>query len=242
MKEERSSFEGFNEGIFEFLNGLKKNNNIEWFHRNRDRYQKNLVEPAKEFINQMAPFLNRLNPSIRTEPKFNETIMRLNKDMRFAKGEPYRPFLLIHFGRFKLDSEFYLYFDNTGAELGMFINNSSQKDLFFKKNLIKYRKEIIEICKARGIDNNFSLSNLEDDMNVVVKNFTAERDFDQLNKIDLILLKMKKGPSRRILFSKRIVGEMIKMIYQLYPLYCFAISPQPSKLLQKFEDDFGEAV
>lgn len=242
MKEVKNNFSGFNEGIFEFLSGLNKNNNVEWFHRNRDRYQKNLVDPAKAFISEIAPFLNRMNPSIRTEPKFNETIMRLNKDMRFAKGEPYRPFLLIHFGRFKLDSEFYLYFDQNGAELGLFINNSPQKDLFFKKNMIKYKKEIIEICSARRIDNNFNLSDLEDDMTIVVKKFIAERDFDQLNKIDLILLQKKNGPSKRILFSKGIVGEMIKMIYQLYPLYCFAISPQPLKLLQKFEDDFGEAV
>jgi len=33
---------------------------------------------------------------------------------------------------------------------------------------------------------------------------------------------------------------MVNMILQLYPLYCFAISPQPLKLIQKFKDDFGE--
>jgi hypothetical protein len=38
------------------------------------------------------------------------------------------------------------------------------------------------------------------------------------------------------------VVEMIKMISMLYPLYCFAVSPQPLKLLGEFEDNFGEAV
>lgn len=242
MKEEDLVFTGFNSGLFQFLKDLKKNNKVEWFHNNKERYQKNLVVPAKAFITELAPFLNRLNPAIRTEPKFNETIMRLNKDMRFAKGEPYRPFLLIHFGRFKLDSEFYLYFEPDGAELGMFINNSKEKNLFFKQNSIKYQKEIINTCKNYGIDNNYSLSDLNDDMNIVEKKFNSEKHFNKLSDIEYILIQTKKKIPEKILFSTKIVEEMIKMILQLYPLYCFAISPQPLKLLQKFKDDFGEAV
>ncbi len=242
MKEEDLVFTGFNSGLFQFLKDLKKNNKVEWFHNNKERYQKNLVIPAKAFITELAPFLNRLNPAIRTEPKFNETIMRLNKDMRFAKGEPYRPFLLIHFGRFKLDSEFYLYFEPDGAELGMFINNSKEKNLFFKQNSIKYQKEIINTCKNYGIDNNYSLSDLNDDMNIVEKKFNSEKHFNKLSDIEYILIQTKKKIPEKILFSTKIVEEMIKMILQLYPLYCFAISPQPLKLLQKFKDDFGEAV
>jgi uncharacterized protein (TIGR02453 family) len=242
LKEEDLVFTGFNSGLFQFLKDLKKNNKVEWFHNNKERYQKNLVIPAKAFITELAPFLNRLNPAIRTEPKFNETIMRLNKDMRFAKGEPYRPFLLIHFGRFKLDSEFYLYFEPDGAELGMFINNSKEKNLFFKQNSIKYQKEIINTCKNYGIDNNYSLSDLNDDMNIVEKKFNSEKHFNKLSDIEYILIQTKKKIPEKILFSTKIVEEMIKMILQLYPLYCFAISPQPLKLLQKFKDDFGEAV
>lgn len=242
MKESDLVFSGFNSGLFQFLKYLKKNNRVEWFHNNKEQYQKNLVVPAKAFITELAPFLNRLNPAIRTEPKFNETIMRLNKDMRFAKGEPYRPFLLIHFGRFKLDSEFYLYFEPDGAKLGMFINNSKEKNLFFKQNCIKYQKEIIETCKSYSVDVNYSLSDLNDDMNIVEKSFNAAKHFNKLSGIEYILIQRKKKISEKILFSAKIVEEMIKMIMQLYPLYCFAISPQPLKLRQKFEDDFGEVV
>jgi uncharacterized protein (TIGR02453 family) len=242
LKEEDLIFTGFNSGLFQFLKDLKKNNKVEWFHNNKERYQKYLVIPARGFITELAPFLNRLNPAIRTEPKFNETIMRLNKDMRFAKGEPYRLFLLIHFGRFKLDSEFYLYFEPDGAELGMFINNSKEKNLFFKQNIIKFQKEIINTCKIYDIDNNYSLSDLNDDMNIVEKNFNADKHFNKLNEIEYILIQRKKVVSEKVLFSTKIIEEMIKMILQLYPLYCFAISPQPLKLIHKFEDDFGEAV
>lgn len=242
MKSESLLFSGFNKEIFKFLNDLQRNNKVEWFRNNKERYQEYLVGPSKSFINELAPFLSRLNPSIRTEPKFNETIMRLNKDMRFAKGEPYRTFLLIHFGRFKLDSEFYLYFNHDGAEIGMFINNTVGENLFFKQNSKKFEKEIKSVCDRYNINGNFKLSDLNDDMNIVSKNFNAEKDFSRMSEIDYILLERKKILPSKVLFGNKIIEEMITIIMQLYPLYCFAISPQPIRLIQKFEDDFGEIV
>lgn len=242
MKQAEQKFTGFDKGLFKFLKDLKKNNKTEWFHSNKERYQQFLVAPAKAFIVEMAPFLNRLNPAIRTEPQFNKTIMRLNKDMRFAKGEPYRAFLLVHFGRFKLDSEFYIYFEPDSYETGMFINNSEGENLYWGKNLTKYKKEIIGVCKKYKINVNYSLSDLDDDMSVVAKKIDAEKHSDKLANIRYILLQQNKKPAEKTLYSDSIIDHMIRMISQLYPLYCFAVSPQPLKELQRFEDEFGEIV
>ncbi len=242
MKESITSFKGFSKELFKFLKDLKKNNNVEWFHNNKNRYQDFLVSPSKSFIVEMAPFLNRLNPAIRTEPKFNETIMRLNKDMRFAKGDPYRAFLLLHFGRFKLDSEFYLYFQPDTFSLGMFLNKISGENLYFAQNLKRFPKEIIDVCERYKINGNYSLSDLENESEIIVKKFDAAKHLEKFNDIDFILLDRVKPVSEKILFSDAIIVETIKMISQLYPLYCFAISPQPLKELQRFEDEFGEIV
>ncbi|MCX7797680.1 MAG: DUF2461 domain-containing protein [Melioribacter sp.] len=242
MKKFSYKFTGFNAEIFNFFKELEKNNNIEWFHKNKSNYQKFLIEPSKAFVNEIAPFLNRLNPSIRSEPKFNETIMRLNKDMRFSKDEPYRTFLLIHFGRFKLDSEFYLYFDSNGFAMGMFINRRKGTNLYFNQNLKKFEKDIIEVCNKYKINGNYSLSDLEKNSEVIVKNFVADKHIKYLNDIDYILLERNKQISKKILFSDEIVLETIRMISQLYPLYCFAISPFPLKELENFEENFGEIV
>ena len=236
------NFQGFNKELFRFLKDLDKNNSVNWFHKNYDRYQENLVRPAKSFITELTPFLNRLNPAIRTEPKFNQTIMRLNKDMRFAKGDPYRAFLLIHFGKFKLDSEFYLYFEPKNFSMGIFINRSDEEKLYFRQNQAKFKKEIIEVCKKYKISNNYSLSYLWEENEEVVSKLNAEKHFDLLSKHDFLLLEKTKLPTEKILYSDGIVIEMIKMISQLYPLYCFAISPQPLKELQRFEDNFGEVI
>ena len=138
MSKSIKPFTGFSEGLFHFLNNLSQNNNIEWFHANKLDYINYLVDPAKSFVTEIALFLNRLNPAIRTEAKFNKTLMRLNKDMRFNKGTPYRNYFLIHFGRFKMDSEFFIYFAKNEIQIGLFINNSNKNDFLFHENFKKY--------------------------------------------------------------------------------------------------------
>ena len=233
-------FNGFSNELFKFLNDLKKNNSVDWFHKNKERYQKFLVEPSKAFVVELAPFFNRLNPAIRTEPKFNETLMRMNKDMRFAKGEPYRNYFLIHFGRFKLDSEFFLYFEAEEAQMGLFINQTKGEYLYFRQNLAKYKNEIQNIFEKNKLNNKFSFHYFKkmDTINAVAK-FDFKKHFELLEKHEMILLQKAKMPSSKTLGSGAIVIDMIEMVVSLYPLYCFAISPQPLKELKKFEDGFG---
>jgi Conserved hypothetical protein (DUF2461) len=242
LKAEAVKFEGFRPGLFKFLKDLEKKNSVEWFHANDERYRTFLVGPAKAFISELAPFLNHLNPAIRTEPKFNQTIMRLNKDMRFAKGEPYRASLLIHFGKFKLDSEFYIYFEPGSYSMGLFINRSDEEGHFFRRNQVRYAGEIKEICARYKIDNNYSLSYLGKKPTKLIPKFSGAKNYDSLDASDHLLFEKIKLPPEKVLFSDEIIGEMMKMISLLYPLYCFAISPKPLKELARFEDNFGEQV
>ncbi|OGU55908.1 MAG: hypothetical protein A2V66_18355 [Ignavibacteria bacterium RBG_13_36_8] len=233
------SFRGFSKEFFRFFGDLEKNNNLTWFHKNKHRYQNFIVEPAKSFVSELSPFLNRLNPSIRTEPKFNQTLLRINKDMRFVKEEPYKTYFLIHFGRFKLDSEFYLYFDSQSAQIGLFINNTNGPNLFFKKNLNMYRKQIIDVCKKYKINNKYSLYELKKEAEPVLKKFEADKHLPKLENINYILFQKIKDPSWDKISSDKLVIEFIKMISNLYPLYCFAIATDPLKELKKYEENFG---
>jgi len=242
LKEDICSFTGFDNELFKFFKDLEKNNSVDWFHKNYERYQKYLVMPAKAFVSELAPFLNRLNPAIRTEPKFNKTLMRLNKDMRFAKGAPYRNYFLIHFGRFKLDSEFYLYFEAGEYEIGLFLNNTNGENLYFRQNLKKFKKEILEVCSRYKIDDRFGLFQLNKEPEKIISKFNAGKHYSKLEEVDLIILHRIRKPALKTLTSNAMIVEMIKMISMLYPLYCFAISPQPLKLLREFEDNFGEAI
>ena len=232
-------FEGFHPGAFKFLKGLERNNNNGWFTEQRENYENHLVLPAKSFISAIAPFFNQLNPAIRTEPKFNKTIMRISNDMRFSKGDPYKNYFLVHFGRFKMDSEFYLYFDKTGIDLGLFLNNTKGEELYFKKNLDDYGNEIKRIFTDYKLNGKFNLLSINKKPELIVNKFKADKDFDKLSGVNHILLETGLELEKKLIYSPEILTKIIKIYSLLYPLYCFAISPDPLRLLESFEDNMG---
>ncbi len=239
MSKSIKPFTGFSEGLFHFLNNLSQNNNIEWFHANKLDYINYLVDPAKSFVTEIAPFLNRLNPAIRTEAKFNKTLMRLNKDMRFNKGTPYRNYFLIHFGRFKMDSEFFIYFAKNEIQIGLFINNSNKSDFLFNENFKKYRDEIIGAFSEFNLNNKYSLYELNEGPKKLLQKFNAAKHFTQMEKTKHILLQKVSPPKKSKVFSSEFIIESIKIFSSLYPIYVFSISKNPLKELERFGDEFG---
>lgn len=239
MRKDNSVFKGFGNDIFNFLFDLEKNNNLEWFHKNKERYQQVLVVPARLFVTELAPILNRLNPSIRTEPKFNQTLMRLNKDMRFAKGAPYKNYFLIHFGRFKLDSEYFLYFDPYGTDLGIFLNNTIGDQLYFIQNLARYKDEIIKIFEDYNLNNKFSLHHMDSkEPAEVLKSFDAKKHINKLDDYKYILLQLKNFNKKKVA-TDDLLPLCVKVFSSLYPLLCFAYFPDPLKEIEKFNESFG---
>ncbi|MBA4250466.1 MAG: hypothetical protein C0425_02860 [Chlorobiaceae bacterium] len=238
---DENNFSGFSLDIFDFFESLEKNNSKSFFDANRNNYEQFIVKPAKLFIDNIAPFFEQLNPTIRREAKFNKTIMRINKDMRFAKGEPYRTFLLVHFGRFKMDSEFYLFFDKSKMCIGLFLNNMKDENLFFYQNVIKYEKEIISVFEKYKLNNNFSLSDFKKYPQCIELKFAAKKHFDKLIETKFILLEKQFLKTEKICTSENLIIDCIKLFSRLYPLYCFAISPTPLKLIEHFEENLGIA-
>lgn len=239
MKETIPAFKGFKKGAFEFLRNLSKNNSLKWFKENRARYDNDLILPARSFIVEMGQFFNRLNPSIRTEPKFNETIMRLNKDLRFTKGDPYRNYLLIHFGKFKMDSEFYVYLDPDNFDYGLFLNNSEAENFYLKKNLKRYRKEFIFYIEKYNIHKNYSFLELGKESKLISKKFNPLKHIDILEKQKLSLLQKSLKIQNKKIYSQNFLIEVIKSFTNLYPVYCFSITNQPLRLIEEFENHFG---
>lgn len=241
MKNSPKRFNGFDKGVFKFFSDLEKNNNLEWFSKNRDRYREVLVAPARSYVESIGEFFNHLNPAIRTEPKFNKTLMRINKDMRFARGAPYRNYFLIHFGRFKIDSEFYVYFDRHGISYGMFLNNSGGDDMHFNENLEKFKNEIISVFNNYSLNNKLGLHTFDKEVSVIQKRFNINNHFEKFAETKFILLEKILPAKRKIVTSPDFLAESIKLFSSLYPLYCFAISPDPLKLLGSFEERMGAA-
>ncbi|MCX8009772.1 MAG: DUF2461 family protein [Ignavibacteria bacterium] len=239
MDKQISPFRGFYRETFQFLSSLSKNNNHEWFRKNYDYYEKYLVEPSRQLVVELSEFLNFINPNIRTEPKFNQTLMRIHKDQRFSKGTPYRDWFLIHFGRYKLDSELYVYLQGESIEDGVFLNLQDNNS-HFKENIKRYRKEFILTCKDYLINRKFSLYAFKGNDIVLLKaKFNAEIDYDKILNEKMILISKSFSLTEKKIYSKQFSLLTLKIFSQLYPLLIFSYFTDPLKHLQQYRDNVG---
>ncbi|MEE8045002.1 MAG: DUF2461 domain-containing protein [Thermodesulfobacteriota bacterium] len=91
-------FHGFTKATFKFFKDLEKSNTKKWFEENRKIYEKNVLEPAQEFVMEMGERLKSISPKIVAIPKTDKSIFRIYRDMRFSKDKtPYKTHLGIFF-------------------------------------------------------------------------------------------------------------------------------------------------
>ncbi|HVY37491.1 MAG TPA: DUF2461 domain-containing protein [Polyangia bacterium] len=92
------TFPGFPKQTVRFVAGLRDNNDRAWFEAHRADYQQALLNPAVAFIQALAPRLRKIDPDIQVEPRVNGSILRINRDIRFAKDKsPYKDHLDLWF-------------------------------------------------------------------------------------------------------------------------------------------------
>ncbi len=93
------TFSGFPKETFQFLRTLKRNNDREWFQKNKSRYESAFLEPSLGFIAAIEKPLQKISPCFQAIPKKQGgSLMRIYKDTRFAKDKtPYKTNIGIHF-------------------------------------------------------------------------------------------------------------------------------------------------
>ncbi|MFW3146895.1 MAG: DUF2461 domain-containing protein [Thermoplasmatota archaeon] len=93
-----SEFNGFHRETLDFLSELKKNNDKEWFEKNKDRYEKQVMEPSRAFVTAMGARLMEISEDIVADPRVNKSLFRLNRDVRFSQDKsPYKTHIGILF-------------------------------------------------------------------------------------------------------------------------------------------------
>jgi uncharacterized protein (TIGR02453 family) len=117
-------FSGFTKETVRFFTALRKNNNKEWFDRNRETYDNHVMAPAKLFVTAMGARLKTIAPRVVAVPKVNKSIFRINRDTRFSLDpSPYKTNLGILFWdgvRPKMESSgFYFHLEPPDLWLGV---------------------------------------------------------------------------------------------------------------------------
>ena len=85
------AFEGFGSATLDFLSDLAEHNDRDWFAQNRDRYERVLLAPEKEFIDALGEQFSAFDPRVHTVSAVNGSIFRINRDIRFSRDKsPYK--------------------------------------------------------------------------------------------------------------------------------------------------------
>jgi uncharacterized protein (TIGR02453 family) len=79
----------FTPAFFKFFDELRKNNNKEWFDKNRSRYEEDVKQPFKKLVEDVTLKLSKDLPGLNRDA--SKAIFRINRDIRFAKDKsPYK--------------------------------------------------------------------------------------------------------------------------------------------------------
>jgi len=107
--------------FFDFFKDLSSNNNRDWFHGNKKRYEQSVKEPFKALVGAVIAGAQKIDPEIQIEPK--EAIFRINRDIRFSKDKtPYKTnvsAIISRYGRKRKDFPgYYLHIDQGNLMIG----------------------------------------------------------------------------------------------------------------------------
>ncbi|MGX1928102.1 DUF2461 domain-containing protein [Flagellimonas sp. 2504JD4-2] len=103
-----------------FFKELAKNNNKEWFHANKKRYENDVKEPFLSLLEHLLATLMDWDSRILADPK--KAMFRINRDVRFSKDKtPYHTILKAGFspnGKKSILPGYYLGIDATSIHVG----------------------------------------------------------------------------------------------------------------------------
>lgn len=146
-------FDGFSGRGQEFLAGLVKNNEREWFQARKEVYTNEIVAPAQAFIVALGERLKLISPHIQYDTRTNGSgsLLRIYRDVRFSKDKsPYKSYVGMVFWEGPLkkmeNPGFYFGFDATGGTLHIGSHG------FSKAQLAAYRTAVGESASGEGLE------------------------------------------------------------------------------------------
>ncbi len=158
------SFDGFSPSLFTFLEEIAVNNNREWFHANKSRYEVDVREPAFHWIRAMKPRLQAISPCfLAVARKVGGSMMRIHRDVRFSKNkEPYKTNVGIQFrhvlGKDVHAPGYYLHISPESNFLGVGIWRPDSSSLAkIRASIHEHQEDWVEMRDDEGFQELFEL-------------------------------------------------------------------------------------
>ncbi len=194
----------FNPGFIKYFKGLKKNNNKEWFDKNKSIYENEVKKPFERLVGDIILEMQKLHPGFYCE--IQDAIFRINRDIRFSNDKtPYKTAVsaaIVHGGR-KNMSDPGLYIELSEGNLGIY-GGVYMPD---KDQLSRIRTAILNHptqVKRLNSDKNFItfFKSIKGDQNKVLA-----PEFKQASKTEPLLLNKQYYFNATYKDNKIILGE-----------------------------------
>ena len=219
-----AGFNGFTRESVTFFQDLSANNTKLWFDENRDLYDRDVIEPARDLIQALGEGLRKSCPGLHADPRVNRSLFRINRDTRFSKDKtPYKT----HLGLWMWEGDgkrmacpgFYFHLEPGRLMLGggMYV--------FPKPLLEEYRLSAVHLKHGPALAKAVAAVQAHDDMTVGVKHYKkTPREFDPDHKNaeyllfnGLIARTDMKIP--RELYSKDLVPFCLERYKKMLPIH-----------------------
>jgi uncharacterized protein (TIGR02453 family) len=93
-----SAFQGFSPETIAFFLQLAQNNHKAWFDAHRQQYEEVVLNPSRAFVEALGRRLEAIAPGVHADPRINQSIFRINRDVRFSKDKsPYKTYFSLIF-------------------------------------------------------------------------------------------------------------------------------------------------
>lgn len=131
-------FTGFPEAMIQFFLNIRFNNYPSFLQEHREEYLRDVQEPFYAFIQEMGPFMQKIDPAMEIRPV--KCLARIHRDTRFTKDKsPFRDHLWLLFRRAAepRDGSLMYWFEispeKTGWGLGFWGENRPVMDLMRRR-------------------------------------------------------------------------------------------------------------
>lgn len=143
-----------------FFKDLAANNNRDWFHAQKKRYEESVKLPFTELVNDLAKQVHKYEPITEIDPK--KMIFRVHRDVRFSKDKtPYKTSMsaiVAPGGRKEMEKPTGFYFEMGPEHVRVYSGAymiSKERLMSLRKHIAKDPKAITKLTKAKAFVNHF---------------------------------------------------------------------------------------
>jgi uncharacterized protein (TIGR02453 family) len=170
-----------------FLKALKKNNNKEWFDKNKSKYL-DAKEEFDVFVQSLITGLSKMDKKISPDLKAKDCVFRIYKDVRFSKDKtPYKTHFGAYFspgGKKSSAAGYYVHFQPGGLFIAGGNWQPEPLQLQAIRQEIDYNGDkLVKILKSKPFSTYFKGLSDDDKLKTVPKGFDKEHKQIELLKL-----------------------------------------------------------